>query len=353
MYLRKKPLALAFLFVTALLLIAAQSPVAAQGQIKSPKETVEIKSSPKFLAAFRDVVANAAKSTVRVQCDGKNVALGVVVHTDGFILTKHSDLTDKITVRFANGTQMDAQIVGVDEAHDVAMLKVAANNLTPIVWHDSSAAPVGNFVASAGVGGDALCVGVVSVASRKMPAGKAAIKPSPKSGYLGVALEDAENEKGARVKSVQPNSAAEKAQLKVDDIINAVNEIRIKDTEALVRTLQKFKPGETVTLKVLRDDTPMEIKAKLGKRPADLDRADFQNNMGSELSKRRDGFPTVLQHDSVVLPSDCGGPLVDLEGRVIGINIARAGRVESYAIPSEAIRPLLADLMSGKLAPKR
>jgi len=41
-----------------------------------------------------------------------------------------------------------------------------------------------------------------------------------------------------------------------------------------------------------------------------------------------------------------------LDGQVIGINIARAGRVESYGIPTEALTPLLADLMSGKLSPK-
>jgi hypothetical protein len=45
-------------------------------------------------------------------------------------------------------------------------------------------------------------------------------------------------------------------------------------------------------------------------------------------------------------------PLADLEGRVVGLNIARASLVGVYAVPSEAIRPLLADLMSGKLAPK-
>jgi serine protease Do len=70
--------------------------------------------------------------------------------------------------------------------------------------------------------------------------------------------------------------------------------------------------------------------------------------MGSELSQRRAGFPVVLQHDGVIRPTDCGGPLVDLDGRVVGINIARAGRVESYAVPSEAVIPLLGDLMAGK-----
>ena len=71
--------------------------------------------------------------------------------------------------------------------------------------------------------------------------------------------------------------------------------------------------------------------------------------MGSQLSEKRN-FPTILQHDTVIKPTDCGGPLVDLDGRVVGINVARAGRVESYALPSEVVVPLLADLMSGKSA---
>jgi serine protease Do len=74
--------------------------------------------------------------------------------------------------------------------------------------------------------------------------------------------------------------------------------------------------------------------------------------MGSFLSNRRSGFPFILQHDTVLKQTDCGGPLVDLDGKVVGINIARAGRVESYAIPAQAVRELLPDLLSGKLAPK-
>src|SRR5262249_54405804 len=47
-----------------------------------------------------------------------------------------------------------------------------------------------------------------------------------------------------------------------------------------------------------------------------------------------------------------GGPLVDLDGKAVGINIARAGRVESFAVPSDTVLALLPDLKSGKLAPK-
>jgi serine protease Do len=73
--------------------------------------------------------------------------------------------------------------------------------------------------------------------------------------------------------------------------------------------------------------------------------------MGGDLSERRSGFPAVLQHDSVLGPEECGGPVIDLAGRAIGINIARAGRTESYAIPDDVLRPLIDELLSGNYPP--
>jgi len=60
----------------------------------------------------------------------------------------------------------------------------------------------------------------------------------------------------------------------------------------------------------------------------------------------------VLQHDTILNPKDCGGPVVNLDGKTVGINIARSGRVESLAIPAEAVLAVISDLESGKLAPK-
>jgi serine protease Do len=312
-------------------------------------EQVEIKTSAKFLAAFRDAVARPAQSTVRVYCDGKEAALGVVISKNGFILTKASDLTGKISVRLGDSHEYDARWVGQHEPNDLAMLKINANGLTPVQWTESKVAPVGNFVASAGLGAEPVAVGVVSVAARKIPANQDQSEPPAGGPFLGVGLADAANG-GAKVGNVQPNSAAAKAKIKVDDVIVAVDDKKIKDSKALIELVGKRKADEKVVLTIIRGDEEIELSVTLGKRPPS--QAEFQNNMGSKLSKRKNGFPIVLQHDTIISPTDCGGPLCDLEGRVIGINIARVGRVESYAIPAEVIRPLLADLMSGKLAPK-
>src|SRR5947209_15600840 len=92
------------------------------------------KASPKVFAAFRDVIAKPSKSLVRIQCDDKDVALGTVVAADGLVLTKASQLPagSKIVCKLPNDKNLEAKLIGVEEAHDLALLKVAANNLTPI-----------------------------------------------------------------------------------------------------------------------------------------------------------------------------------------------------------------------------
>ena len=60
--------------------------------------------------------------------------------------------------------------------------------------------------------------------------------------------------------------------------------------------------------------------------------------MGGDLSLRRDDFAAAIQHDTVLMPHECGGPVVTLDGKIVGINIARAGRTESYYLPADVVR---------------
>ena len=120
--------------------------------------------------------------------------------------------------------------------------------------------------------------------------------------------------------------------------------------------MSRKKPGDVVTLKISRKRQGNRIKVTLAERPgiskAANRAANMQNNMGSKLSDRKAGFPVILQHDSILKPTDCGGPLVNLDGKVLGINISRAGRTETYAIPSEIVRPLLERLKTRNGDPK-
>jgi serine protease Do len=308
------------------------------------------KNNSRILDLFKSVIAKPAASTVVVQIDGKQAALGTIVDADGYIITKDSELrNDKIVVKFREGKELAAHKIASNDDYDLARLKVDAKDLTPVSWSFSKVAPVGNWVTTPGLADRPLAIGVVSVAARTMPPGpKFALPSGGNRGFLGIKL--APDEGGVRITSVEPKAAAEKAGLKADDIILSVDGRETPDPMTLSATIGRYKPGDTVSIRFRRGAIEEELKAKLQERPASfpVDRSDLQNSMGTSRSERRTGFPIALQHDSDLKASQCGGPLVDIEGRVIGINIARGGRTDTYAIPAETILTLLPDLMKGK-----
>jgi len=343
----------------ALLIAAAAAASAwqstAPAQVLRP-DLSKTKSSDGLRIIFREVVAAADKSTVSVMGDvakdkTAQVALGTVVAADGYILTKASEVLgrDVLQVMIA-GKPVPAKVVGVSEPQDLAMLKIDAAGLQPVSWADlkSEKVEVGEWVASAGAappgaaGDEPIAVGVVSVGRRKI---------AGRNGFLGVQLAPAEGA-GAKILQVIPDSSAEKAGLRVDDVITAVNGKEVKDTEALINAMHEYRPGDVVTLSVKRGKEAMLLKASLGANAGGTSsRFNMMNLMGGPTSKRSSDFTAVFQHDTVLRPADCGGPLVDLGGKVIGINIARAGRTETYALPADIIVPLIEPLKNGKLAP--
>jgi S1-C subfamily serine protease len=79
----------------------------------------------------------------------------------------------------------------------------------------------------------------------------------------------------------------------------------------------------------------------------------MMNRLGAILSRRNDSFPLVFQHDTPLFPEQCGGPVLDLRGNVIGLNIARQGRAASLAIPASAMATIVDDLMRQSVANRR
>lgn len=301
------------------------------------------KSSPALKSAFTRVIEKASKSTVEITIDAKRAALGTIVSADGYILTKASEVRKTAQVRTKDGREFAAKLVGVVPADDLALLKVSASDLTPVEFaanaHMQDVEP-GAWVVTATTSDSPLAVGIVSVNRRKIPA---------VSGVLGVLLADADN-KGAKIMQVLPGSGAEKAGLHVDDIVTEVNGKAVKSRAGLMENVRHFKPGDEVRMKVLRGEKKMDVTAVLGNRPTSTSPLDVSGLLAGPVSKRASAFPVVIQHDTVLRPADCGGPLVDLSGKAIGINIARAGRVESYALPADVIVPLVKDMKAGKYA---
>jgi len=331
--------------LTAACVVAALAGGGANGQDKD-----HFKDSPQVKAAFRKVVDSARNGVVEIVCQGDtddkplSVALGTIVGADGWILTKASELRGRITCKIHEKGQHVAKLIGVSMEYDLAMLKIEADDLPAVTFDVSTDCLPGQWVATAGMGEDPLAIGVVSVSRREIPANP---------GVLGVRLVDPAQSRpaekapaGARIEAIDEGSAAKKAGLKVGDVITHVDDKAVAGNEALVRTIRGFQAGTRVQLRVIRGEERLTVEAELQSRPVP-----FQDQLGQTLSKRAAGFPAAVQHDTVLRPNQCGGPLVGLHGKILGINIARAGRVVSYAIPSDVVTKLLGDLKSGKLAP--
>jgi len=67
--------------------------------------------------------------------------------------------------------------------------------------------------------------------------------------------------------SIVPNSPASKAGLKEKDIIVSVNDVKIDEKNSFVSVIGRFKVGEKVTLKVIRDGKEITINATLEASP--------------------------------------------------------------------------------------
>ncbi len=301
----------------------------------------QLKDGKAVRNAFKSVVAESSRSTVRVLSEGKEVALGAIVGADGWVLTKASVLKSKLACRFKDERLLDARFVGIHKDFDLAMLKVEAADLPTVHWADGKDPAVGAWLATPGTGEVPIAVGIVSVGRRKIP---------PQRGVLGISI--AEDKPGPRITHVFPNSGADKAGLKVGDIITQVAGKVVKTSVALAAKLKTLRPGDSLTLRVMRGDERVDLQATLSyPLTSILNRGMLQNRIGGELSMRRAGFPVALEHDTVLRPQDCGGPVVDLSGDCIGINIARAGRTETFAVPAGDVVGLIEKLKSGKLAP--
>ncbi|GEM_PF-522164 len=297
---------------------------------------------------LKEQVNSAASGTIEVYVDDNEMpsALGMVVDASGFAMTKASMLTGAVRCKLPNGRTVPAIVYGIDTGTDLALLRLQATNLSAIQWSTQSEreAKEGFWVLSPGVDGELLSVGVLSVLGRQIP---------PVSGFIGIQMQP--NEAGAEVTTVIRGSAAERYGLKTADVITAVDDKKVETPTDLSASLKNKRPGDVVALTVMRGETEMALRVVLGNREddnPDNQRSVNQNTMSGEISERRDDFPMAFQHDSFLTPENCGGPIVDLDGRVLGMNISRSGRVKSYALPMSLVDSVFQRLATGNFSPE-
>ena len=289
---------------------------------------------------------------------------GFIISEDGYILTNHHVIEDSsaITVALFDGTTYDAKLIGYDESNDVAILKVEAEGLSPVVLGDSGNMNVGDTVVAIGNPlGEltfSLTTGVVSAMNREVTlsstvtmeliqtdcainsgnsggalfnmygevigitnakysssTGEASIdnigfaipinhilpivesiieKGYISKPYIGVSIYDVSAEAqaygipvGAAVQSVTEGGPAQKAGLRSNDVITAVNGQEITGSSDLVAFVGGCQVGDELILKVYRQGEYQELKLTVEEQISSAQGAQEQ----ATVPQYQQGFP--------------------------------------------------------------
>ncbi len=312
--------------------------VGAQQSLDSAYRT----TGPEVVAAFETQRLVLQKSSAVINDGRTGLSYGVVISSDGYLLTKASEVAEaKALVATVDQTiYREVRVLAVDAEWDVALLKVAASDLLPVVFAPTSAVPQGSWVVANGATtrtSRRLLAGIVSAKIREIPAAGGAA--------LGVIING--KSKVLEIDEVNPKSGAKEAGLEKGDVILEIEGKKVKKIQDIGELLKDRKAGSLVKLTYRRKGEAKTVEVRLAARGELFTEQMSRNDqMSGDFSPRRSGFPRVLQHDILGNRSVIGGPLLDLQGRCIGMNIARANRAESFAIPVEDLKEIAARLVA-------
>ena len=292
---------------------------------------------------WKPIIAEANRSVVEVCVNERAMVLGTVVGKD-LVITKMSELAlpssrdddDDVELTVDQGKKTWACVqIGVDRAADIALLRVKDAELTPVRWLQRGEPTPGAFLASVDGSEAPFGVGILAASSY--------VHTVPRA-FLGIRFANP-NGGTAEIEDTVEHGAAAAAGILGGDVVVKFGEAEIGDTDSLRAAIRARTPGDEVSVTLKRGEETVTVEVVLGTNTSPM-RSD-QESVWGELSDVRSGFQRVLQHDTVLKPEDCGGPIVDLTGAVVGVNVARAGRIETLALPAADVRALVAKLLKG------
>lgn len=274
--------------------------------------------------------------------DGRTEAgYGVVVSADGHILVKASEFQalKEPEVIIDRKRFREVKLLASDRDWDVSLIKVDATGLVPVVDAPTSEVGMGTWVVTNGVTSRLnrrLLIGVISANTRELP---------PLGGLvLGVVLK--EEDGGLKVLDLMEGAGAADAGIEKEDVLVEVEGKGLAKIKDLTEALKGYGAGDKVKVTLKRGGEEKVVEVKLAIRDEASQGKSRNDQMSGDFSKRRSDFPRVLQHSILGNSRTVGGPLLDLDGRCLGMNIARATRAESFAIPVEDLRQLTERLMA-------
>ncbi len=264
------------------------------------------------------------------------IAQGLLVDQRGLLLTKASSSVGASSIKNSTGEIFSVRIRKRSELYDLALWEI---NSQPKVWQVVSWANEKNRVAEGcwvTCSNDTLTSLELGIISGKLRA------IEREGGVMGVVLdEQVAPEEGVLILEVIPQAAADRAGLLAMDKILSIDGKRISSAEMVYDLLSQKDPGDLMVVQVQRKGQIIPLRLTLGHKSVTYDLFNRNLLMSGPISKRKDNFAQVLQHDLAVTREMMGGGLFDPFGNCIGINIARVDRVTNFALPASVVVPVV------------
>jgi len=304
---------------------------------------------------LRPLITKITPSVVQILRENRSPLLGTIVSADGMIVTKFSELDDRIDGQplqclLPNAQPVTGSLIRFDRELDLALIQCEVEGLTAIPFpriSNGELPAAGTLLVSIPFADTTPQIGIVSTSLTDLPIEQPQL---PSSFNLGIeSASAAESEffqldqsvlqaTGIRVTKVIPRMPGESMGLLVGDLIYGFNDQINLEPEIFLAKLQKLATEQSFTLKICRNRKGLELVGK-GTRTTPLTEHDRWG--GGPFSNRRFDFGPVIIHDTTIEPTHCGGPLVNLHGDVVGINIARSLRVATLAIPINRVKDFI------------
>ncbi|MFK7851346.1 MAG: PDZ domain-containing protein [Akkermansiaceae bacterium] len=309
--------------------------------------------SEAFNEALLPVIKDAAQSTVRVwgqkgrRGAPKLLSYGTVIGGGNQIITKFSEVVgalETLQVQTGSGRSFQTEVAGVFTDEDLVLLNLLGSGQgDPAMEMPKPASffekdlQYGQFLTSPQPNGRLGAFGVVSVLERNLRESDQA--------HLGILADGRYRGEGVRIASVQPEFGAAEAGMQTGDVILAIDDREISGLLELKNALTGKQPGDKVSIKIESAGKERVVEVMLSNRPVQGqfagNRLNQMERMGGEPNRVRTGFSDVVQSDMKINKNQVGGPVVDLEGRIVGITMARADRTRTYIMGSKTLMSVL------------
>ncbi len=291
------------------------------------------------------------RSLVQVTVDGKAVAMGIVVR-EGVVATKRSEILlhngkrfGDISCRLESGLELPAEIIADSHTHDVALLRVDDRSMPTLQLATDIDYRQGELISALispdenPISGTVSTIGAFRVNAH--PGGVGAFDVNPTE--LGIRI-DVGEEFATPDDSSNPLEwySYSDGRLKHGDVISHVNGVGTQDKKTWRAATEDLIAGDLVQVTVRHNQSTETLVFPSG---ASYWRA-FDS--AGPLSHRRTGFPEVFGHDALITAQQCGSPVIDRRGNVIGMNIARFHKHQTLAIPSKTLATLVDELLAGQ-----